>query len=567
MRDRLLKYLKKTKRSFRKNFLNEMLLVGLLFFILTVSFTYPLIFVMGNSLHDEGDSVANLWLLTRNMNKVLYDRGEFFYSDDVFYPEGFYLASGELYIAETLIGLPIYLISTNPIFTYNFILILSYILSGLGMYLLVKFYTKNKYSAFLAAVIFTFCSYKLVHLFQLQLLNIQWLPFTVLFFHKIFTKNKLKYAILSAMFFSLQVLSCVYYAVFIGIFLVFYFLFIIKEKRNVNFSHIIIFVLLSLMLIMPFYSQYLFNFRSHPTEQISSSHIKDYFLPGDVNEFYIMLGFRIRELGERNIFIGYTALVLSIMGFIFVKKKIIIFYFLVGLLFLILSLGPNSLFTIFNNFLYSIPPFSALRIPTRFSIMVMFSVSILAGFGIDKTLSNMKNKRFQLLFPIVIMFLLVLEYWGYFTWMPFEDMEVYDWLSKEEGDFAIIELPNVDRHNAMYLYYSSMVHKKKLYFGITTFYPERNFEISVTKKEIPELLLQLENDASIVLYKEFTHEFEKYGNLVINSYVYKFINTTSDSSWHPASRDFKYLIIHEGNFPEKSHRYTLSFLFSIFRIF
>jgi len=416
---------------------------------------------MGSSVHDEGDSVANLWLLTRNMNKALYDRSEFFYSDDVFYPEGFYLSSGEMYIAETMIGLPIYLLTSNPIFAYNFILIISYILSGLSMYLLVKLYTENKYSSFLAAVIFTFCSYKLVHLFQLQLLNIQWLPFTVLFFHKMFAENRLKYAILSAVFFSLQVLSCVYYAVFTGMFLIFYFLFMIREKKNVNLQHLFVFIVLSALFIMPFYNQYLIHFKSHSIEGIATSCIKDYFLPGDVNDFHLRLGFKAEPLGERNVFIGFTALCLSLYGIVFVKKKIITFYVLVGLLFFILSLGPKSLFSIFNNFLYSTPPLSSLRIPTRFSIMVMFSISMVAGFGIKKILSNIKDKRLQLALPIVILFLLILEYWGHFTWVSFEKMEVYDWLSEEEGDFAIIELPNIDRHNALYLYYSSMVHKKK----------------------------------------------------------------------------------------------------------
>jgi hypothetical protein len=370
-------------------------------------------------------------------------------------------------------------------------------------------------------------------------------------------ENKLKYAILSAVFFSLQVLSSVYYAIFTGIFLIFYFLFMRKEKRKINFSHLIIFVLLSLILTMPFYIQYFFHYKSHQIEGIGSSHIKDYFLPGDVNEFYIRLGFKIRDLGERNIFIGITAISLSLLGFIFVKKKIIKFYALIGLLFLILSLGPKPNFSSFTNFLYYLPPLSSLRVPMRFSIMVMFSVSILAGFGLCKLLSHIKNKGIQLLSLTLVTLLLIFEYWGIFTYIPLENIEVYDWLSKEEGDFAIIELPNVDMYNAMYLFYSLM-HKKKLYFGITTFYPKRSLDISITKEQIPGLLLQIQNETNLILYKQFTHKFKD--DTILNSYVYKFIHMNSTSNLFN-TRDFAYLIIHQDNFPKKKFLYTLGFLF------
>lgn len=557
MKVQMQKCLKSEKKKIREFSLNEILLVIFLFTVFTIWFTYPLILVMNDSVHDEGDSVANLWLLTRNMNKLLYDRGEFFYSDDVFYPEGFYLASGEMYITETLMGLPVYLLTSNSIFTYNFILIVSFVLSGLGMYILTKFYTKNSLSAFLSAFIFTFCSYKSTHLFQLQLLSIQWLPFTVFYFHKMLSEKKLKYAILSAVFFSLQVLSSVYYAVFTGIFLIFYFLFMIKEKRKIKLSHLIIFILLSLVLIMPFYIHYLLCYKSHSIEEIRSSHILDYFLPGDINEFYIRLGFERRDLGERNIFIGIVALSLSLLGFIFVKKRLVKFYALIGLLFLVLSLGPKPNFSSFTNFLYYLPPFSSLRVPARFSIMVMFSVSMLAGFGLYNLSFKMRNRKVQFLTLVLITILLIFEYWGIFTYLHLENIEVYNWLSKEEGDFAIIELPNVDMYNAMYLFYS-LIHKKKLYFGITTFYPKRSLDISITKGQIPELLSQIQNESNLILYKQFTHTFKD--GATLNSYVYKFTGIKSTSSLFNTS-DFTYLIIHQGNFPKKQSVYTLSFLF------
>ncbi len=540
--------------SIKKFFLNDLFLVLLIFIFLTVWYTYPLIFVIGDSVHDEGDSVANLWLLSRNIDKILNEKEEFFYSDDVFYPEGFYLSSGEMYIEEMLIGLPIYLLTSNPILTYNLVLLISYILCGLGMYLLVKFYIKNKYGALISAIIFTFCSYKFNHLFQLQLLNIQFLPFTIFFFHKIFQEKKLKYAILSSVFFSLQVLSSGYYAVFTSLLILFYLLFLLQEKRDKQTMFcIFVFFLLSLGLVAPFYIQYYFHYKTHPIEGIASSDVLDYFFPGDVNYFYSLFGIKPQGSGERNVFIGFIALFLSFLSLFFLNKKLIKFYIITGLVFFIFSLGPqplflnqkiNSLRTI-NTFIYSLPPFSSLRIPIRFSIMVMFSISILAGYGTSKLFSFLNNKKISLLVFIVLLFFIITEYWGIFTYFPLEDLEVYDWLSKEKGNFAVLELPNEHTYNALYLYYS-LKHKKKLYFGITTFYPKRKFEIHVTQREIPKLLSKVRSNSYIIPYKNFTHKFKDEG-VVLDSYVYKL---NSNNSILPLE-EFKYLIIHEGGYPYK----------------
>ena len=73
--------------------------------------------------------------------------------------------------------LPVYAITKNPILTYNAAFLSTFLLSALGMFLLVRNLTGCVSAAFLAGVAYGFAPYRFGTLAHLQVLSSMWMPF------------------------------------------------------------------------------------------------------------------------------------------------------------------------------------------------------------------------------------------------------------------------------------------------------------------------------------------------------------------------------------------------------
>ena len=89
----------------------------------------------------------------------------------------------------------------GDIFAYNSMVILSFIISGIGTYLLVHFYTKDKWAAIIGAIIFAIAPFRTAHLlaghpggFLVPLL-----PLCIYFLEMGFFKNSFKYGVFSGL--------------------------------------------------------------------------------------------------------------------------------------------------------------------------------------------------------------------------------------------------------------------------------------------------------------------------------------------------------------------------------
>src|SRR5690606_12484358 len=75
-------------------------------------------------------------------------------------------------------------------------------------------------AAFIAGVIFGFAPYRLDHAMHLELQWSQWMPLTLWSLHRTWTHARLRDGALAGVFIALQFLSCIYYGIFLAIFLV-----------------------------------------------------------------------------------------------------------------------------------------------------------------------------------------------------------------------------------------------------------------------------------------------------------------------------------------------------------
>lgn len=102
-----------------------------------------------------------------------------FFHARIFHPQPRALAYSDHLFAQAVQALPVYALTGNPILAYNLLFLSTFVLSGLGVFLLVRELTGHAWAAFLAGLLFAFAPYRLAHLSHLALLSAQWMPFAL----------------------------------------------------------------------------------------------------------------------------------------------------------------------------------------------------------------------------------------------------------------------------------------------------------------------------------------------------------------------------------------------------
>ncbi len=121
----------------------------------------------------------------------------------------------ENHFGLSLLFAPFYLISQNPLWAYNVVLLLSLASSVFFTYLLVRRLTGSGLSAFLAGITFAFCPYVFFEIGRIQLVATQWIPALFLFLHRIADKRRSRDIVGFWLVYLLQVGTCLYYAMFL----------------------------------------------------------------------------------------------------------------------------------------------------------------------------------------------------------------------------------------------------------------------------------------------------------------------------------------------------------------
>ena len=142
--------------------------------------THPLWLHLDDSVpSDIGDPLLNTWILAWDTYAFL-DRPLQLFDANIFFPLPNTLAYSEHLASTSLLSVPVQLITGEPVLAYNLSLLLSFPLAGLGMYLLLRRWTGSAGAAFLSGLAFALAPYRLASVSHIQLLTVQWLPFSLL---------------------------------------------------------------------------------------------------------------------------------------------------------------------------------------------------------------------------------------------------------------------------------------------------------------------------------------------------------------------------------------------------
>jgi hypothetical protein len=189
------------------------------YLVLTVAMTWPLAPRMTTDIAaDLGDPVLNAWILAWDATHL----GRGLWDANIFHPHPYALAYSEHLLAQAIQILPLYALTANPILCYNVLFLLSFALSGLGMFLFARELTGSRAAAFAAGAAYAFAPYRFSTLSHLQVLSSAWMPFTLYGLRRYFETGRVLPLIGGASAWLLQNLSCGYYLLFFSPIVVLY---------------------------------------------------------------------------------------------------------------------------------------------------------------------------------------------------------------------------------------------------------------------------------------------------------------------------------------------------------
>ena len=216
---------------------------------------------------DFGDSLLNAWILGWNGRYLLallhgsVGTWQDYWNANIFYPEPLALTCSEHLFAQGVQGLPVYAATGNLLLTHNLLFLSTFVLSALGVYLLVRDLTGSRGAAFLAGLLYGFAPYRINQFTHLQVLSSQWMPFALFALRRFFVTRLWRYVALATAALVAQNLSCGYYLIYFAPFVALYVVYELVDRGLWRTPRVLgglaVTALLTALLTWPFLSPYL----------------------------------------------------------------------------------------------------------------------------------------------------------------------------------------------------------------------------------------------------------------------------------------------------------------------
>ena len=139
------------------------------------------------------------------------------WSAPFFFPLEDTLAWSEHLLGIAVFTSPVIWVTGNPVLAYNLAFLGSYVLAGVGMYLLARALWGRRDAALLAALAFAFAPYRVMYVAHLQVLMSGWLPLSLWGLHRYFDTGSRRALAVFAGTFALAGLSNGYFLYFFAV--------------------------------------------------------------------------------------------------------------------------------------------------------------------------------------------------------------------------------------------------------------------------------------------------------------------------------------------------------------
>ena len=202
---------------------------AVLYSIAAVLLTWPLASVATQRIAgDASDTLFNCWVLQWTSGQVMralhgdVSALRYYWDGNIFYPASLTLAYSNHLTPQMLQALPVLATTGNIVLAYNLLFLATIVLSGLGVYLLVRDVTGEPMAAFLGGLAFAFAPYRIDQYAHLEVLSSEWMPFALFGLRRFIVSGRRLPLAGGAAAVVAQALSCGYYLAYFAPFVVAY---------------------------------------------------------------------------------------------------------------------------------------------------------------------------------------------------------------------------------------------------------------------------------------------------------------------------------------------------------
>jgi len=501
----------------------------LFYLILTLIFTYPVIFHLNTKIIGATDGFFFLWdiwwfkyaIFTLHTNPLV--------NNTIYYP---------LHNVPMVWSTPINELTAIPLqflfgdlITYNLLILLHFILAGLFAFIFLQKIIKSDLPAFIGGVVYTFSTYHFitVGIGTLGLATIEFIPLYLYYFIDFINSPCLKNFALMTVFAILVALSDPYIAIyFLFIFAVVFIIYTLIFNRGLLFKRkaflgLFLSSTVTVIIASAFYMPMVHTVSALKSAKIMSNDaiiysedVLGYFLPSKINFLWHRFFYNKKlNITADHYFIGYITMIIVIAGIIKSKLEYKGLYLLFLTVAFALSLGPYLQFNgpvTFNihsqphlipmpyYLIWKAPILRFLRYPGRIALDVTLMLAIFVSAFLSTV---MKKDALTIIVTIALSIVIPLETEPFFPFLTTDATipSIYKIIKDEKAIKAIYELPSgselyhkYDLSSYKYMYYQTY-HHKSIVYGHTPRPPDNGDDFTLLNP-----LFQVFSEPEVLVY-------------------------------------------------------------------
>ena len=470
--------------------------VAVLFIGLTAVMTWPQVEYLGTRARQHQDVYFNMWRL-RWFAHALATAPSHLFDGNIFHPERRTLTYSDAMIVEGAVGAPLLWAGVPPMLVHNLLLLGAIVASAVAMFVLVRLLTASSSAGLLAALVFAFVPYRFEHYMHMELQWTMWTPLSFWALHRTMETKAWRHGVLTGLFVALQMLSSIYYGVFLatllGVSAVLVLLSRTRDEWWPALKALIPGALLAVLLCGAYAVPYMetksrTGGRSEVELVTFSARPSSYLVATPDN---VMWGrsFASRGRIERRLFPGAVVVVLALIGLFLRPPPRVVLIYLVGLVLAFdMSLGLSGYS--YRALYQHVPLYQGLRALSRLGIFVVFFLAVLAAYGYV-ALAALLPRFARPILAIALGLAMLMEYRVRpleLVPYPNDPPPLYAWLAQQPRG-VVAELPMtpdaLPGSDPAYSYLSTF-HWQPIVNGYSGFYPASYLSRLADTAEFPD---------------------------------------------------------------------------------